>query len=392
MRKKGNGAGGGRAVAKHRHRGQGAQSLHAHTRPGSILIPQGAEGTLLHVTAYGPDKIVDKPNCTIGQIRELRGKLPVMWIDVTGLEDAAAIQQLGELLNLHKLALEDMVTIPQRSKVEEYPTHLFTVSQIPSYEDDLHTEQVSIFVGRDFVLSWREHTGDVFDIIRKRLQVTAGVTRSAGVDYLLYALLDAVIDAYFPVLEKLGEVLDELDDRIEAEYDPTLIPAMADIRHDVRLVRRIIWPLRDAVDDLVRSPPDGITADTLIHLRDCHDHTVQIMDTLENYRDAGSDLRDYYASAISNRMNEIMKVLTIISTIFMPLSFIAGVYGMNFDRTVSKWSMPELGWKYGYALSLALMATVAFGQLIFFRRKGWLGGPRSRPKPRPDESPPKPEV
>jgi magnesium transporter len=225
----------------------------------------------------------------------------------------------------------------------------------------------------------------VFDIVRKRLQVTGGVTRSAGVDYLLYALLDAVIDSYFPALEGMGEVLDDLDDHIEARTDSSLIPEMADIRHDIRQLRRIVWPLRDSIDDMVRTPPDLITQETLIHLRDCHDHTVQIMDTLENYRDAGADLRDYYTSAISNRLNEIMKVLTIISTIFMPLTFIAGIYGMNFHKSPdAPTNMPELSWKYGYLASLALMAAVAAGQLYFFRRKGWLGGPRSRPKP-PDE-------
>jgi magnesium transporter len=357
----------GRAPAKKKHRGRVDQSLHVHTRPGSIVIPPGAQDTLLRVTCYGPEKIVDRPNCTVGQIRELRGKHPVIWIDATGLADEAVVEQLGELLNLHRLALEDMVTVPQRSKVEEYPAHLFIVTQLATYEEGLLTEQVSLFVGKDFVLSWREKPGPVFDIVRKRLQVTGGVTRSSGVDYLLYALLDSIIDAYFPVLEKLGEVLDALDDRIEDQFDGSLIPAMASIRHDVRQLRRIVWPLRDAIDDLVRSPPDCITQETLIHLRDCHDHTVMIMDTLENYRDAGSDLRDYYAAAISNRMNEIMKVLTIISTIFMPLSFIAGVYGMNFR------AMPEIGWKFGYPLSLALMALVAAGQLYYFWRKGWLG-------------------
>jgi magnesium transporter len=377
MRKKGN----GRVRAKSRHRGRPDHTLHVHTRPGSILIPPGAQAPLLRVTAYSPDRMIDKPNCSLGQIRELRGKHPVLWIDATGLDDAGLIEQLGQLLGLHHLALEDMVTIPQRSKVEEFPGHLFAVTQIPTYNGDLTLEQVSIFTGRDFVLSWREQPGPVFDIVRKRLQVTAGVTRSASVDYLLYALLDAGIDSYFPALEKMGEVLDELDDNIETNSDPSLIPKMADIRHDLRQLRRVVWPLRDAIDDLVRSPPEIIKPDTLIHLRDCHDHTIMIMDTLENYRDAGSDLRDYYTSAISIRLNEIMKVLTIISTIFMPMTFIAGVYGMNFSTSASKWSMPELHWRYGYLMSLALMAAVAIGQLIFFRRKGWLGGSRRRRSP-----------
>jgi magnesium transporter len=349
------------------------QSIHPHTRPGTIIPPSGALAPILRVTCYGPDQIVDKQNVTVDQIRQLRGKYPVMWIDAAGLGDAKLIEELGELLGLHHLALEDMVSVPQRSKVEDFPSHLFAVTQIPTYNDDLFTEQLSIFTGKGFVLSWRERQGMCFDIARKRLQVTRGTTRSAGVDYLFYVLLDAVIDSYFPALEKLGEVFDELDDQVEADSDPVLIAQMRDIRHDVRQLRRIVWPLRDAIDDLVRSPPVMISEETLIHFRDCHDHAVQIMDTLENYRDAGSDLRDYYATSISNRMNETIKVLTIISTIFMPLTFIAGIYGMNFDYSKSKWNMPELHGRYGYPFSLALMAVVAIGQLIYFRRKGWIG-------------------
>ncbi|MBL9165772.1 MAG: magnesium/cobalt transporter CorA [Planctomycetaceae bacterium] len=342
-------------------------TLHPHTRPGTIIVPPESLPPLLQITAYGPDVIVEKRNATAAQIRELRGKYPVVWIDAIGLGDARLIEEIGEMLGLHRLSLEDMVNVPQRSKVEDYPHHLFAVTQIPTYNGDLSLEQVSFFAGKGFVLSWREHAGHSFDIVRKRLQVTGGTTRSASVDYLLYALIDAVIDSYFPVLEQLGEVFDDLDDRVEADSSPACIAQMREIRHDTRQLRRIIWPLRDAIDDLIRSPPEHITQETLIHFRDCHDHTVQIMDTLENYRDAGSDLRDYYATSISNRMNETIKVLTIISTIFMPLSFIAGVYGMNFQM------MPELGWKYGYPFALSLMGIVAAMQLWFFRRRGWIG-------------------
>lgn len=355
------------------------QSLRAHTRPGSIIVPTGALPPQLRATAYGPDQIVDKHNCTLMQIRDLRGRHPVLWIDATGLADAQLIEDLGELLGLHRLSLEDMVSIPQRSKVEDYPHHLFAVTQIPNYNGDLFTEQVSIFTGKGFVLSWREHSGQVFDIVRRRLQVAGGTTRSAGVDYLLYVLLDAVIDSYFPVLEQLGEVFDDLDDIVESDPDAVELQQMRDLRHDVRQLRRIIWPLRDAIDDLVRSPPEQVTHETLIHFRDCHDHSVQIMDTLENFRDAGSDLRDYHATAISNRLNETVKVLTIISTIFMPMSFVASVYGMNFDRS-SKWNMPELGWAWGYEFALGMMGLVAAAQLAFFWKRGWIGGANRRRK------------
>lgn len=376
MRKKGKSS-----RLRNRRRRRLDHSLHPHVRPGTIIVPEDAEGSLLQATGYGPDEMVEYPNATIGQIAELRDKYPVTWIDATGLADAALIEQLGERLDLHRLALEDMVTIPQRSKVEGYPNHLYMVTQIPVYHVGLATEQVSIFVGKGFVLSWQERPGRCFDIIRKRLQVAGGSTRSSGVDYLFYALLDAVIDSYYPVLEKLGDIFDDLDDRVEADSDPALIAQMRDIRHDVRQLRRIIWPLRDAIDNLMRSPPEHVTPATLIHFRDCHDHAVQILDTLENYRDAGSDLRDYYATSISNRMNETMKVLTIISTIFIPLSFIAGVYGMNFEDPDSRWDMPELHWRFGYPLVLGFMAAVAAGQIVFFRRRGWLGGTRRSSRP-----------
>jgi magnesium transporter len=381
------GKNGGRHAAATRHGFD--HTLHPHTRPGTIIVPPGSLPPLLQLTAYGPQQIVEKRNATLAQVRDLRGKHPVLWIDAVGLGDAAIIEELGESLGLHRLSLEDMINVPQRSKVEDYPKHLYAVTQAPTYNGGLTLEQVSLFAGKGFVLSWREHAGPIFDIVRKRLQVTGGTTRSAGVDYLLYVLIDAVIDSYFPVLEQLGEVFDDLDDRVEVDADPLCIAQMRDLRHDVRQLRRIVWPLRDAIDDLVRSPPEQITQETLIHFRDCHDHAVQIIDTLENYRDAGSDLRDYYATSISNRMNETIKVLTIISTIFMPLSFIAGVYGMNFEAAESGWDMPELHWKYGYPFALGLMTLVAAGQLWFFRSRGWIGRGKHREKRASADSPPR---
>ncbi|RIK84700.1 MAG: magnesium and cobalt transport protein CorA [Planctomycetota bacterium] len=372
---------------RHRSRRKFEHSLQPHTRPGTIVVPAAAHPPIVRATAYGPDQIIDRHDCTVVQIRELRGKQPVVWIDATGLADAELIEQIGGLLGLHRLSLEDMVNIPQRSKVEDYPHYIYAVTQIPAFNGDLLTEQVSLFAGKGFLLSWREQPSQVFDIVRRRLQVAAGTTRSAGVDYLLYALLDAVIDSYFPVLEQLGVVFDELDDLVEGDPDAVDLQRMRDLRHDVRQLRRIVWPLRDAIDDLVRSPPEQLTQETLIHFRDCHDHTVQIIDALENYRDAGSDLRDYHATAISNRLNETVKVLTIISTIFIPMSFIASVYGMNFDRS-SKWNMPELGWTWGYEFALGLMALVAVVQLVFFWNRGWIGKRwrRTRRPPAPSDS------
>jgi magnesium transporter len=347
-------------------------SLHPHTRPGTVIVPPGAEAPVLRVTGYGPDQLTDRPNASFEQIRECLGKYPVTWIDATGFSDAGLIEKLGALLGLHALSLEDMVTLNQRPKVEEYPNHLFSVTQIPLLNGELATHQLCIFTGSNFVLTWRERQSNCFDLLRKRLQVTRGVTRSSGVDYLTYAVLDAAVDSFFPVLEVVGDELDELDDRVEDGADAISVATLRDIRHEVRQLRRIAWPLRDALDVLMRKPADLIGDEAVIHLRDCHDHVVQIIDALENCRDACSDIRDYYATAISNRMNEIMKVLTVISTIFMPLSFVAGVYGMNFDGDASWWNMPELRWKFGYPLCLGVMAGIAAAQLVFFYRRGWL--------------------
>ncbi len=353
--------------------------------PGLIHIPKGAHPPQIRFLGYGPDASVAYDDCKFSQVKSLRGVSPVTWIDATGLGDAALIEQFGQLFGIHRLALGDLVNIPQRSKAELYQEILFVVIQLPR---DVRTgssprngnyvvEQISFFVGNDFVLSWRERPSDCFDAVRARLQVEESVIRRSRPDYLLYALIDAVIDAYFPTLEHVGVKLDELDEELESGLHPGIVSRIHGVRHDVRLLRRVIWPVREMVDSLGREHKWLVGAETSVYLRDCHDHAVQIIETLENYREACSDLRDYHATEVSNRMNEIMKVLTVIATIFIPLSFIAGVYGMNFDSGVSELNMPELKWRWGYPFALGLMMAVAIGQLFFFRWRGWLGGGRS---------------
>jgi len=342
-------------------------------RPGSINIPKGATPPQIHVTCYSANELTEYENPSLSKITELRGQAPVMWIDVVGLGDAEMIEQIGRELGLHRLALEDVVNIPQRSKVEHYNDNVFVVSQLPRPSRAQEVEQISFFAGKDFVLSWRERPSSCFEAVRERLQVAGRPLRQSSVDYLLYALLDAVIDAFFPALATIGETLDDLDEEMEQGATTAIVSKIHGVRHDVRLLRRVVWPLREAVDTLITDHEWLIGQETSIYLRDCHDHTVQIIDTLENYREACSDLRDYYATEVSNRMNEVMKVLTIIATIFIPLSFIAGLYGMNFDPEVSALNMPELRWRGGYPFALGLMAAVAVGQLLFFRWRGWLG-------------------
>jgi magnesium transporter len=349
-------------------------------QPGSIRVPEGAQAPSIRLTGYGPEKIAVFDNCSLDKVRDERGHHPVLWVDVAGLGDAKLIEDFGRLFGIHRLALEDVAHTPQRSKVELYPDYIFVVAHIPCHVNGHHelrdgtesVEQVSFFIGKDYVLSWRERSGGCFDEVNNRLRVEGGVIRRSGSDYLLYALLDAVIDSYFPVLEEIGDRIDVLDDEMLGGGAADMIARVHSVRQDVRLLRRVVWPLREAVDSLGREHEWLIGKETTVYFRDCHDHIVQIIDSLENYREACSDLRDYHATEVSNRMNEIMKVLTIMATIFIPLSFIAGVYGMNFDPAVSSWNMPELGWHFGYPLAIGLMVVVAIGELLFFRWKGWL--------------------
>jgi magnesium transporter len=322
--------------------------------------------------AYGPDNLVERDVSAPAEVISIRSSHAVTWINVDGVGDAETVKQLGDIFELHSLALEDVVNTHQRAKVESYGDHLFIVVRIAANSEQLETEQVSIFLGRNYVLTFQgDVEGDCFEPVRDRLRKATGRIRIVGADSLVYALIDAAIDGYFPVVERFADQLDALEDEITTRASPATIHQLHTIRNDFLLLRRSVRPHREAVNELIRDEHPLITQETRLYLRDCYDHTVQLMDLLEIYRESCSDLRDYYLSIVSNRMNEIMKVLTIISTIFMPLSFIAGVYGMNFD-TDSPWNMPELRWKFGYVFAWSVMIIVAAGLVGFIWRRGWL--------------------
>jgi magnesium transporter len=326
---------------------------------------------VMRAIAYHGDDFVEKQLSQPQEVVELLEKWPVTWLNVAGLGNADAIDQLGRIFGLHPLALEDVVHVHQRAKVEQYGEQLFVVARMPRENEALATEQVSMFIGKNFVLTCIEDPGDSFEPVRTRLR-GGGRLREAGPGYLTYSLLDAVIDAYFPVVEAFAERLDKLEDRVTTRPSRRAIAEIHSAKHGLRSLRRILWPLREAVNSLIRDPSPLIDDDTRVHLRDCYDHLVQIIDLLETYRELCSDLTDLYLSSLSNRMNEVMKVLTIIATIFMPLSFITGLYGMNFHTNDSPWNMPELSWRYGYFYSLGLMALTLLAMLWYFHRKGWL--------------------
>ncbi len=336
--------------------------------PGTLAQTAVGTQSVVQLTAYGPDELIEREVEDIGEVGECVGQWPVTWVNVAGLGDLDVLAQLAEVFGLHRLALEDVTSVRQRPKVEEYEGGLFIVARMLSMGEWLKNEQFSMFLGEGFVLTFQETRGDCFDAMRERLRADKGRVRGAGADYLAYALLDALVDSYFPLVEAIGDRLDELEDAILEKADMAAASGLHSRKRMLRQFRRAAWPLREAINILLHDECPLITKETRVYMRDCYDHCVQALDLVEMYRELASDLMNLHLTVVSNRMNEIMKVLTIIATIFIPLSFIAGVYGMNFV------GMPELKWRWGYPLCLAVMATAASGMLLYFRRKGWLGG------------------
>ena len=344
------------------------------TAPGTLSGDPDALPPEVRVIAYSPHDIIEFVCDDLDTLQAVRGQWPVLWINVDGVRHAETIRRLGELFGLHRLALEDVVNVPQRAKTEEYGEHLFVVVRMAMLHPRPDTEQISLFLGSDFVLTFQERSGDPLDPVRERIRSSHGRIRGRGPDYLAYAVLDAIVDHYFPVLEEYGDQLDALEDEILSEPGRATMNRLHAVKRELMNLRRAIWPARDAMNMLVRDPNPLVTDDTRVFLRDVYDHVIQVMDLTETYRDLSASLTDLYLSSVSNRMNEIMKVLTIFAAIFIPLTFIAGIYGMNFDPGESPLNMPELQWYWGYPFALGLMTVVALGLLVFFRRKGWLGG------------------
>ncbi|MGC3966880.1 MAG: magnesium/cobalt transporter CorA [Pirellulales bacterium] len=339
--------------------------------PGSIIIDPAAPDSDVYLTHYGSETLIERRVTDLASIKRELERGGVTWVNVVGLGSAAVLKQLAEMFHLHPLAMEDVVNVHQRPKVDRYGEQLFITLRMDARTPKLRTEQVSLFVGRGFVITFLEDPGDCFDPVRRRLRESDGIIRRRGADYLAYALLDAAVDGYFPLLEEFGDRLDILEDEVLLTPTPDAVARIHDAKHQLRTLRRIIWPLRDAMNELARDSSTIIADETRVYFRDLYDHTVQIIDIVETYREIGSDLVDLYLSSQSNRMNEIMRVLTVISTIFMPLSFIVGVYGMNFN-TDSPWNMPELNWRFGYVIIWAILIAVTAGFLVFFQRRGWL--------------------
>ena len=343
--------------------------------PGTLVADPAATAPVVRLMAYDDATLIEREEMDPAELQAHCGRHRVTWIDVEGLADLELIRRLGALFGLHGLELEDVVNTDQRPKLEEHEDHLFIIARTGNRVGTVHTEQLSLFLGRDYLLTFQARPGDVFEPVRERIRKARGRLRELGPDYLAYALLDLATDAWFPVLESMGEDVERLEDEALARPSPALVPRIHAVKRDLLTVRRSVWPQREMLHALQRDELPFIAERTRLYLRDCYDHAVQLLDMTETFREIAADLFEIYLSSVNARTNEIMRVLTVIATLFMPLTFIAGVYGMNFDRS-SPWNMPELGWDYGYLFALGLMAATAAGLLLWFRRKGWLGGRR----------------
>lgn len=339
------------------------------SRPGTLMIPEGALPPTIRIIDYGPDQVEEKEISELEELSLYAARDSVTWIDVQGLGDESVIRRIGEIFSLHALALEDAVNVPQRPKSESYERFQLFITRMTRYEpgSKVDVEQVSIFLGERFVLTLQERYGDIFDPVRSRIRAGLGPMRRSGPDYLVYALIDTVIDGYYPVLETMGEYLEELEGETLTGAQPVHLRKIYDVKRELLELRRAIWPQREAINSLIRDEGPLVGETVRMYLRDCYDHTVQVIDVTETYRELTGTLMDLYLSAVSQRTNDVMKVLTVMASIFIPLTFLAGIYGMNFEH------MPELSRPWAYPTLLALMAGVAGIMVIYFWRKGWIG-------------------
>ena len=346
------------------------------TIPGTIFIDADAPPPVILLIDYNETNFIREQISTPEECIPYLERESISWVDVQGLGSQDILQRLGNVFELHPLVLEDIVNVPERPKTEDYEDQLLFIARMVVPKErtcGFHSEQVSLILGKSYLLTVQEEPEhDCFEAVRSRIKKNKGSIRKQGADYLAYAVLDAIIDGFFPVLELYGERIEELEEEVIIKPTPQTLQNIYQIRRELLQLRRAIWPQRDAINSLIRDDPDLISEEVRIYLRDCYDHTVQVMDMVETYRELASGLMDVYLSAVSNKMNEIMKVLTIVSTIFIPLTFVAGIYGMNFNTEKSPYNMPELNWYWGYPLCLAVMLVIALGLLLFFWRRGWL--------------------
>ena len=345
------------------------------TAPGDLSRPPEVQHipTTLYLLDIDASSYVEKADCTLEEAREYFDSPRTTWLHVQGTPAEDLLRSIGDAYHLHSLALEDVLHIGQRAKLGTYDGELFAVLGVPQLVDDrIEANQLSLFLGDTWLVSFFSGAEDPFDAIRRRAGREDSGIRKRDVDYLFYTLLDTAIDLAFPTMEALGERIETLELTVFDDPKREALDGIHHLKRELVLLRRILWPQRDMLNDLLRDEHPQVKESTRIYLRDCYDHAIHALDLVESYREMASSLLDIYLSSLSNRLNDVMKVLTIIATVFIPLSFIVGLYGMNFDRSVSPWNMPELGMRFGYPLLWLIMLAIVAGMLFYFRRRRWL--------------------
>ncbi|MDB9411451.1 magnesium/cobalt transporter CorA [Microcystis aeruginosa] len=339
------------------------------SEPGTLIIEPDAKPSRIILIDYDEDNAIRKMDITPNACAPYIGTNTVSWMDIQGLGSETVLKQVGEIFNLHPLLLEDVVNVPQRPKLEDYNNQLLVISQMVRLKEDesgFDTEQVSFVLGKRYLLSFQEEElQDCFEIVRDRIRTSQGRVRKSGADYLTYLLLDTIIDGYFPVVEHYEDRIEALEDMIISNPDRDTMQEIYDVRRELLALRRLIWPMRNVLHLLMRDHHGIVSDEVQIYFRDSYDHVIQILEIIEAYRELAASLMDVYMSTMGNKLNEIMKFLTVISTIFIPLTFIVGVYGMNFEN------MPELKGEWSYFLVWLVMLAVAGGLIFYFWRKGW---------------------
>ncbi len=338
--------------------------------PGSLIHvgEQKVDKSTISFIDYDANQIRVENDISLDRCLELKTSPTVSWINLDGIHDVSDLGAFGKAFDLHPLALEDMLNTGHRPKVEEFDGYLLIILKMLDFDSDtnqLQTEQISLVLTGNNVLSFQERPGDVFDGVRERLRRKSGRIRQRGPDYLTYALIDSIVDSYFHILEQIGDRLEELEKELLRQPTQATLQQVHQVKGQLIYLRKSLWPLRELTNSLLQDEFPLIHESTYVFLRDLYDHCVQIIDTLETFRDTATGLIDLYMSSISHRMNEVMQVLTIMASIFIPLTFIAGIYGMNFDV------IPELKWRYGYAMAWGLMLSCAAGMLWYFKKNKW---------------------
>jgi magnesium transporter len=345
--------------------------------PGSLVHigERRTEKVRIYIIDYNEEKFQEKKAENVEECFPFKEKPTVTWLNIDGLHEIDVIEKLGKHFGIHPLVLEDILNTDQRPKIEDFESYIFFILKMIYYDEKkggVHSEQVSLILGQNFVISFQESIGDVFDDVRDRLRNSKGKIRKMGSDYLAYALIDAIVDNYFVIIEKFGERIEGIEEELIDNPTSNTVQMIHDLKREMIYLRKSVWPLREVINGLQRGESDIIQKDTYIYLRDLYDHTIQVIDTVETFRDMISGMLDIYMSSVSNKMNEVMKVLTIFAAIFIPLTFLAGIYGMNFNPEAGPFNMPELNWFFGYPMVLVAMLGVVIIMLIYFKRKRWL--------------------